>query len=132
MPVPPGDGLSEGQRARIERAVAGAERSSGLSYVVWVGATDSVLRDHAERLHAAIGADAPSAVLVAVDPAQRELEIVTGSAARRALDDRSCALAAMTMTSCFSGGDLVGGIVQGLASLADHARRPQVLHLDQP
>ena len=109
-----------------------AERASGLSYVVWVGSTDEDLRVHAERLHAGSGAAADDTVLVAVDPGRRSLEIVTGATARRALDDRSCALAALTMTSCFAGGDLVGGVVQGLASLADHARTPQVLHLDQP
>ena len=130
--MPAGDGLSAGQRGRIEHAVGQAERASGLSYAVWVGSTDGDLRTHAERLHAATGADAPSTVLVAVDPGQRKLEIVTGSVAHRALDDRSCALAALTMTSCFNGGDLVGGVVQGLASLADHARHPQTLHLDQP
>jgi uncharacterized membrane protein YgcG len=130
--VPTGDGLSTRQRDRIEKAVAQAERASGLTYAVWVGTTDDDLRAHAERLHAANGAAAPSTVLVAVDPARRGLEIVTGSVAHRSLDDRSCGLAALTMTSCFTGGDLVGGIVQGLASLADHARVAPTLHLDQP
>ena len=131
-PVPAGDGLSARQRDRIEHAVQQAERASGLSYAVWVGTTDDDLRAHAERLHASSGPDAATTVLVAVDPARRGLEIVTGSVAHRALDDRSCGLAALTMASCFNGGDLVGGIVQGLASLADHARHPQTLHLDQP
>ena len=130
--MPAGNGLSARQRERIERAVAQAERASGLTFAVWVGATDEDLRAHAERLHAASGPGAARTVLLAVDPAQRGLEIVTGSDARRALDDRSCALAALTMTSCFSGGDLVGGVVQGIVSLADHARGPEVLHLDQP
>lgn len=130
--MPPGDGLSTRQRERIEHAVQQAERASGLNYAVWVGTTDDDLRTHAERLHAASGPDVSTTVLVAVEPARRGLEIVTGPVAHRSLDDRSCALAALTMTSCFNGGDLVGGIVQGLASLADHARHPQTLHLDQP
>lgn len=140
--MPPGDGLSSRQQERIARAVNAAEKASGLSFAVWVGAVDGSgsadgtpstdLRAHAQRLHAASGDAAPSTVLVAVDPAHRGLEIVTGALAHRVLDDRSCQLAALTMTSCFNGGDLVGGIVQGLALLADHARTPRVLHLDQP
>lgn len=130
--MPAGDGLSPRQRERIEHAVDAAERASGLSFAVWVGSIDDDLREHAQRLHASSGGDVAGTVLVAVDPGRRALEIVTGQTARLALDDRSCALAAMTMTSCFRGGDLVGGIVQGLASLADHARSPEVLHLDQP
>jgi uncharacterized membrane protein YgcG len=120
-PVPVGDGLSERQRHRIETAIGKAERTSGLNYDVWIGAADEDLRTLAERVHAEAGDRAPRTVLIAVDPARRGLEIVTGSVARNQLDDRSCALSAMTMTSCFSGGDLVGGITQGLASLAAHA-----------
>ena len=52
--------------------------------------------------------------------------------ASSALDDRSCALAALTMTSQFGMGDLSGGIVNGLRTLAEHARHPRTLHLDQP
>lgn len=130
--MPAGDGLSSRQRERIERAVQQAERACGLSFAVWVGTTDEDQRAHAERLHAATGPEAARTVLVAVDPAHRALEIVTGSEARRALGDRSCALAALTMSSCFRGGDLVGGVVQGIASLSDHAQHPPVLHLDQP
>ena len=62
------------------------------------------------------------AVLIAVCPNQRVLEIVTGPRARRKLPDRDCKLAALSMTASFSGGDLAGGIVSGLAQLADHAR----------
>jgi hypothetical protein len=130
--VAPGDGLSERQRERIDRAVGLAERSTGLTFAVWVGAAGPGLRERAEELHAATGPSPAEAVLVAVDPAARRLEIVTGRAAKRRLDDRSCELAALTMTSCFAGGDLVGGIEQGLASLADHAQAPAILHLDQP
>jgi len=131
--VPAGDGLSARQRERIEHAVQQAEKASGLSFAVWVGTTDDAdLRAHAEQLHASAGGDVANTVLVAVEPARRKLEIVTGATAHIALDDRSCGLAAATMASCFNGGDLVGGIVQGLASLADHSRHPQTLHLDQP
>jgi hypothetical protein len=37
-------------------------------------------------------------------------------------------LAVLTMQSAFATGDLVGGIVQCVQQLAEHARRPQVRH----
>ena len=69
-------------------------------------------------------------MLVAVDPAARRLEIVTGGEVRRRLDDRSCALAAVSMTSAFEAGDLAGGIGHGVRSLAEHARTPPTLHTE--
>jgi uncharacterized membrane protein YgcG len=85
----------------------------------------------ARQLHAALGAGADQAVLVAVDPGARRLEIVTGPGVRRRLDDRAAALAAMTMTSAFQAGDLSGGIANGILALAEHAHVPPSLHTDQ-
>ncbi len=65
-----------------------------------------------------------------VDPAHRRLEILTGATAARSLDDRATALGAMSMTSSFAAGDLAGGIVAGLHTLAEHARQPRTLHSD--
>ena len=53
----------------------------------------------------------------------RQLEIVTGKESSRRLSDRSCALAALSMTTSFAGGDLVGGIVTGVRMLAESAGR---------
>ena len=125
-------GLSARQRERIEHATVRAERSCGVTFAVWVGSIDHDLRPHARVLLASTASTDGRAVVIAVDPGRRALEIVTTPAARRVLDDRSCALAAATMTRAFAGGALVGGIEQGLASLADHARTPEILHLDQP
>ena len=71
-------------------------------------------------------------MLVAVDPQAREVQVVTGSRAHEVIDDRSCQLATMAMTSAFAAGDLVGGIRNGLNVLAEHARVPRTLHVDQP
>jgi len=71
-----------------------------------------------------------ASVVVAVDPGARSLEIVTGRTAAAMLDDRTCALAALAMTSSFSAGDLVGGIRNGLQVLADHGRNARTPHLD--
>ena len=70
-----------------------------------------------------VGAGAAAGVLVLVAPGDRQLEIVTGKESSRRLSDRSCALAALSMTTAFSGGDLVGGIVAGLRMLAESAGR---------
>jgi TPM domain len=153
--VPAGDAFSARQQDEITRALRVAEHESGLNFSVYVGAlrdgststggtaaptpdestgdaADSSFRQAAQRLHAALGGDAASSVLVVVDPASRHLEIVTGSAARRKLDDRDCALTAMSMVTAFSAGDLTGGIVDGVQKLAEHARQPRTLHLDSP
>lgn len=123
-----GDAFSERQRDEIIRAIQLGQRSSGVNFSVYVGTAEGTARSYAKRRHAELGAEAPDSVLVFVDPAGRHLEIVTGSRARRWLDDRACALAAMSMTSSFAAGNLAGGIAQGLQVLAEHARHPQSLH----
>jgi hypothetical protein len=129
--VPAGDAFSEKQAEDISRAIRLAEDNSGLHYSVYVGALEGEPRTHAQRLHAAVD-DPASSVLVAVDPGGRRLEIVTGAEAERWLDDRSCWLAALSMTTQFGAGDLSGGIVNGLRTLSEHARHPRTLHTDTP
>ena len=126
--MPDGDAFTERQEQEIARALRVAREESGLHFSVFAGAAEGEPRAYAERLHAALGAAAPSAVLVLVDPANRRLEIVTGDEARRRLDDRSAALAALSMTTSFAVGDLTAGIVTGVRMLADAAKRPRVLH----
>jgi len=118
-----GEPFTDGQVREISRACAQASAESGLHYSVFVGPVEGEIRDHAERLHAALGAWASRGVLVLVAPGDRQLEIVTGKESSRRLSDRACALAALSMTTAFSGGDLVGGIVTGLRMLSEAAGR---------
>jgi uncharacterized membrane protein YgcG len=118
-----GEAFTDGQTREISRACATAGSESGLLYSVFVGPVEGEIRDHAERLHAALGPSASRAVLVLVAPGDRQLEIVTGKESSRRLSDRACALAALSMTTAFSGGDLVGGIVTGLRMLSEAAGR---------
>lgn len=127
-PVLAGDAFSDRQREEIVRSIQLARRSSGVNFSVYVGAADGPPRSYAKRRHAELGSEAPDSVLVFVDPGARSLEIVTGSRARRWVDDRACALAAMTMTATFAAGNLAGGIAQGVQLLAEHARHPASLH----
>jgi uncharacterized membrane protein YgcG len=119
------EGLSASQQERIDHAVAQCREQNGLDVSVLVGdlgVTDlSRFREAAETLHAALGERAPSALLVVVAPGQRRVEVVTGAAARRRVPDRVAALAVLSMTTAFSGGDLSGGIIDGLRQMADAA-----------
>jgi uncharacterized membrane protein YgcG len=97
-----------------------ADSSTGLTFSVYVGDLDEPIRAHAEKLHAQL-ADPSRSVLMAISLNQRRLEIITGSEARKRLPDRSAKLAALSMTAAFTGGDLAGGVISGLAQLAEHA-----------
>jgi uncharacterized membrane protein YgcG len=121
--VPSGEPFTDGQVREISRACSTASAETGLHYSVYVGSAEGDIRDHAERLHAALGPLASHGVLILVAPGDRQLEIVTGKESSRRLSDRSCALAALSMTTSFSGGDLVGGIVTGVRMLAESAGR---------
>lgn len=114
--------FSTRQLLRLDEALRVADRSTGLTFTVYVGDLDEPIRGHAEKLHAQL-ADPARSVLIAVSPNQRALEIVTGAEARKRIPDRDAKLAALSMVASFGGGDLAGGIVSGLDQLASHAGR---------
>ena len=127
--MPVGDPFSPRERAEIDRALRIAESSSGARFSLYLGELGPAPRERALGLHAELP-DPDVRVLVAVDPAGRRLEIVTGAEVARRLDNRSCGLAAATMSSAFGGGDLVGGILAGLQMLGEHTRSPRGLHTE--
>ncbi len=127
--MPAGDAFSASQRHEIDKAIRDAETMCRYEFSVFVGASEGETRPFAERLHAALVAPARS-VLVLVDPAARIVEVVTGAEARRDLDDAEVKLAVLSMQTAFAAGDLVGGIKQGVLQLAEHARRPRLLHTE--
>ncbi len=110
------------QLLRLDEALRLADEGTGLVFSVYVGDLDEPVRGHAEKLHAQL-ARPDEAVLIAVSPNQRVLEIVTGARARKRIPDRSAKLAALSMAAAFGGGNLAGGIVAGLAQLAEQAGR---------
>lgn len=113
--------LTTAQADDVRQALITAERRSGLRFGVYLGEPDGGRRNFAERLHAALGAEADGAVVVLVDVTGRALEIVTGESARRRLPDSACRLTAMSMASAFSVGDLVGGLLYGITALGEQA-----------
>jgi uncharacterized membrane protein YgcG len=127
--VPAGDAFTAGERHEIDKAIRDAETMCRYEFSVFVGSSEGETRPFAERLHSALVAPDRS-VLVMVDPSARILEIVTGTEVRRDLDDGEVQLAALSMQSAFAAGDLVGGIKQGVVMLAEHARRPRLLHAE--
>ncbi len=124
-----GDAFTSSQRYEIDRAIRDAETVCRYEFSVYVGASEGETRPFAQRLHSTLTAPERS-VLVMVDPAARIVEIVTGTEVRRDLEDGEVRLAVLSMQTAFAAGDLVGGITQGVMMLADHARRPRMLHAE--
>ena len=130
-----GEGLAPAQQERIATAIDRTREENGLDVSVLVGDLEiddlSQFRAAAERLHAALGDRSATAVLVVAAPGQRRVEIVTGPGIRRRVPDRVTALAVLSMTTAFSGGDLAGGIVDGIRQIADAAgRRPALAPIE--
>lgn len=121
--MPTGRPFTDAQTKEMSTAVARASEETGLRFSVFIGPADGDPRHYAQRLHAAFGDAAPQVVLLYVGPTERRLEIVTGRQARGRLGDRACALAGLSMSTSFAGGDLVGGVTNGLRMLADAAGR---------
>ena len=130
VPVVPDATLSASEQERVRSLVMRARDICGLCVGVYVGPLVHG-RESALAQHAALP-DPAGGFLVAVDVEARAIEIVTGIDAARVLDNRSCELAILSMTSCFVANDIMSGIREGVLLLAEHARTPRVWHLDDP
>ena len=130
VPVAAGEpaALRDSDRHEIDKAIRAAEQASRFEFSVFVGRAEGTPRGFAERLHGASVAPDRS-VLLMVDPRARLIEVVTGAVVRRALDDHAVELAVLQMRSAFAEDDLVGGLIRGIAQLADHARAPETRHV---
>jgi hypothetical protein len=113
--------------ARLDEALTMSSRETGLRFTLYIGDLGKPTRVTAEDLHSRSGVNPSDAVLIAVSPGQRVVEVVTGAGAARRLPDRACALAVLSMTGSFAAGDLVGGLVNGLRQLSDQAGHPAAL-----
>ena len=122
--------MTRGQRVELQRSIDLAREICGLVFGVYVGVLEQG-RESAIAAHAQLP-DPEDAVLIAVDESARTIDIVTGTRVSRVLDDRSCELAILTLRSSLEGGDLVGGVRNAATLLAQHARMPRTLNLDEP
>ncbi len=109
------------QLTRLDDALTMASRETGLRFNIYLGDLGSDAAATAERMLARLGSAAGGAVLVAVSPEQRLVEVVTGRQAAQTLPDRGAKLGVMTMVASFKKGDLLGGLLSGLRMLADQA-----------
>ena len=123
-----GDPFSAADRAALDAAIRKAEQLSRAEFSIFVGKAEGDPREFATRLHNSLVAPARS-ILIMVDTSARAIEVVTGAHVRRTLTDSEVELAVVAMQTAFAVGDLVGGLRRGVAMLADHARSPQTLHV---
>jgi len=112
--------FTRSQLASLDDALVWASRDASLHFGIYLGDLGADTRTRAEELHDSMGEWADDAVLVAVSPGQRVVEVVTGGKAAHRLPDRGCKLAVESMVSSFKEGDLVGGLTSGLRLLVDH------------
>lgn len=125
---------SEGEVAHVDRGEAQrlvdlGRDICGLAFAVYVG---DIPDSDTVRARLAELPDPDGSVLIAVDPQRRAIEIATGSYAMSRVNDHACQLAVLAVQSCASVGDIAAGIRDGLVLLAEHARAPRVLHLEEP
>jgi hypothetical protein len=108
------------QLSRLDEALTLASRETGLLFSVYLGDLGEDPQKRVVELHDQLEGSV-EAVLVAVSPGQRYVEVVTGPEARLRLPDRGAKLAVMSMIASFKEGDLFGGLLSGLRMLADQA-----------
>lgn len=108
------------QLSRLDEALTLTSRETGLRFSIYLGDLGDDPRDRAAQLHSELEGSG-QAVLVAVSPEQRVVEVLTGAEARIRLPDRGAKLAVMSMLASFKESDLLGGLLSGLRMLADQA-----------
>lgn len=119
-PSPSEHPFNRSQLTRLDEALTMASRESGLRFSVYLGDLGDAPVERVAQLHEELEGSS-EAVLVAVSPGQRMVEVLTGAEARVRLPDRSAKLAVMSMVASFREGDLHGGLLSGLRMLADQS-----------
>jgi len=124
-PTAPAVPFTPVQLARLDETINVATHATGLDFSIYLGDLGPDSRSRAEELHASIGPEAASdALLIAVSPGQRVVEVVTGEEAHRRVSDRACKLAVMAMVASFKESDLIGGLISALRMLTEQAGSP--------
>ena len=113
--------LDNKQLETLDEVIGSAETVTGLRFSAFLGDLGPDSRATALGLLASLGSDAPNAVLVAISPAQRVVEVVTGSVAALRITDRAARLAVLNVVSSATNGDLMGALTNGIRTLADQA-----------
>lgn len=111
--------FTRSQLARLDRTLEEATAATGLHVSVYLGDLGRHPRDRAHELVDSLGDDAADAVLVAVSPGQRRIEVVIGAAAHKRIPDRVCSRAVTAMVAMFGQGELAEGLLVGLRILSE-------------
>lgn len=117
----PGSPFDTTERNTLDEVIAAAERTTGLRFSVYLGDLGADTRTTAEGLLGGLGRESVVSALLAVSPGQKVVEVVTGAEAGRRISDRSARLAVLSTIASCSDGDLLGGLINGVRTLADQA-----------
>lgn len=109
---------------RLSEALTMSSHESDINFSVFIGDLGADRRGAVAQRHRSFGPKAANTCLIAVSPNEHAVEIGVGEVAAKRLDDRACNLAVASMVSSFQGGDLIGGLVNGLRLLSEQAGRP--------
>lgn len=113
--------LDNKQLNLLDDVIDSAERVTGLRFSAYLGDLGGDSRATALGLLNGLGADAPNAVLLALSPGQRIVEVVTGTVAALRITDRAARLAVLNVVSAAGSGDLESALINGIRTLADQA-----------
>lgn len=106
---------------QLDDVLATAEYATGLRFAAYLGDLGGDPRAKAEEILDSLGDDAEYTALVAVSPAQRTVQILTGSEAALRISERGTRAAVLSVAASCADGDLLGGLINGVRILTDHA-----------
>jgi uncharacterized membrane protein YgcG len=113
--------LNEDERERVEAAVHAAEQSTGLQFLVYLGASARDTKRHAQKVLVHHGYHEKPGILLFVVPKRRKVEVVTSESARSRISDDQANRSVEIMVPALSRGDWVAGIELGISALAEDA-----------
>jgi hypothetical protein len=116
-----GQPLRQKDLQSLDLVISEAEHATGLRFAVFLGDLGEDTRSGAEAMLADLDDDAPYAVLVAVSPGQRVVEVVTGTEASLRVSDRAARLAVLSVIAACESGDIPRALENGVRVLADQA-----------
>lgn len=120
-PVGDAEVFTPSELRRLDDVIDTAEASTGLRFAAYVGDLGGDSRAAAQGIVESLGDDADYTALVAISPAQRLVEIVTGPEAALRISERGSRAAVLSVVASCADGDLLGGLTNGVRILTDHA-----------
>lgn len=114
--------LGTAQLEMLDEVIREAERFTGLRFSAYLGDLGTNTEAFTQGLLSGLGgAESPDAVLLAISPGQRVVEVATGGEAARRISDRAARLAVLAVVASCTDGDIPGALITGIRILADQA-----------